>query len=61
MYEALGVRDIDMILPPIQQPQPEDPGMENSKALQMQGLQAFPGQAHHGTHRCTQSIYVVHF
>ena len=41
MYEALGVRDIDMILPPIQQPQPEDPGIENSKALQMQGLQAF--------------------
>ena len=29
-----------------QQAQPEDPGMENSKSLQMQGLQAFPGQAH---------------
>ena len=35
MYQALGVRDVDMILPAPQQPQPEDPGMENAKALQM--------------------------
>ena len=46
MYEALGVRDIDMLLPPPQQPQPEDPGMENSKSLQMMKLQAFQGQNH---------------
>ena len=46
MYEALGVRDIDKILMPVQQPQPEDPGMENSKALQMMKLQAFDGQNH---------------
>jgi len=46
MYEALGVRDIDMLLPPPQQPQAEDPGMENSKALQMMKLQAFQGQNH---------------
>jgi len=49
MYEALGVRDIDKILTPIQQPQPEDPAMENSKALQMMKLQAFQGQ-NHGAH-----------
>ena len=62
MYEALGVRDIDMILPPIQQPQPEDPGMENSKALQMQGLQAFAGQAHMAhidAHRAFMSSFLV--
>jgi hypothetical protein len=62
MYEALGVRDIDMILPPIQQPQPEDPGIENSKALQMQGLQAFPGQAHMAhieAHRAFMSSFLV--
>ena len=62
MYEALGVRDIDMILPPIQQPQPEDPGMENSKALQMQELQAFPGQAHMAhieAHRAFMSSFLV--
>ncbi len=62
MYEALGVRDIDMILPPIQQPQPEDPGMENSKSLQMQGLQAFPGQAHMAhieAHRAFMSSFLV--
>ncbi len=46
MYEALGVRDIDKILMPVQQPQPEDPGMENSKSLQMMKLQAFQGQNH---------------
>ena len=46
MYEALGVRDIDKILTPVQQPQPEDPGMENSKSLQMMKLQAFQGQNH---------------
>ena len=61
MYEALGVRDIDMILPPIQQPQPEDPGMENSKALQMQEATSVSGSSTYGTHRGTQSLYVVHF
>jgi hypothetical protein len=62
MYEALGVRDIDMILPPIQPPQPEDPGMENSKSLQMQALQAFPGQAHMAhieAHRAFMSSFLV--
>ena len=62
MYEALGVRDIDKILPPPQQPQPEDPGMENSKALQMMKLQAFPGQdhaAHIDAHQAFMSSFLV--
>jgi hypothetical protein len=62
MYEALGVRDIDMLLPPPQQPQPEDPGMENSKALQMMKLQAFQGQnhqAHINAHQAFMSSALV--
>ena len=62
MYQALGVRDVDMILPAPQQPQPEDPGMENAKALQMLQLQAFPGQAHMAhinAHRAFMSSFLV--
>jgi len=62
MYEALGVRDIDMLLPPPQQPQPEDPGMENAKALQMMKLQAFQGQnhqAHIKAHQAFMSSFLV--
>ena len=62
MYDALGVRDIDMILPPIQQPKPEDPGMENSKALQMMKLQAFTGQDHEShinAHQAFMSSFLV--
>jgi len=46
MYEALGVKDITAILPPPQQPQPLDPGNENSKVILGQQLQAFRGQNH---------------
>jgi hypothetical protein len=62
MYEALGVRDIDMILPPPQQPQPEDPAMENAKSLQMMKLQAFQGQnheAHINAHQAFMSSFLV--
>jgi hypothetical protein len=62
MYEALGVRDIDMILPPMQQPKPEDPGMENSKALQMMKLQAFTKQDHEShinAHQAFMSSFLV--
>jgi hypothetical protein len=62
MYEALGVRDIDMLLPPPQQPQPEDPGMENAKSLQMMKLQAFQGQnhaAHINAHQAFMSSFLV--
>jgi len=62
MYEALGVRDIDMILPPPQQPQPEDPAIENAKSLQMMKLQAFQGQnheAHINAHQAFMSSFLV--
>jgi len=46
MYEALGVTNIDAILPPPPQPQPVNPAMENKMALQGAPLQAFPDQDH---------------
>jgi hypothetical protein len=46
VYEALGTKNIDSLLKPEQQPQPEDPATENAKALQMQMLKAFPQQDH---------------
>ena len=46
MYEALGVKNIDLVLPPPQQPQPMDPSMEHIQALAGKQFQAFPGQDH---------------
>ena len=46
MYEAIGVRDIDKILPPPQQPMPMDPATENILALSGKPFQAFKGQDH---------------
>ena len=46
MYQALGVKDINTILPPPAQPQPMDPSMEHIQALAAKPFQAFPGQDH---------------
>ena len=46
MYEAIGVHNIEALLPAPQPPQPVDPGVENATALTMKPLQAFPGQNH---------------
>jgi len=46
MYEAIGVQNIETILPPPPQPAPTDPAIENAKALIQQTLQAFPEQEH---------------
>jgi hypothetical protein len=46
MYEALGVSNIDQILPLPQQPQPVNPAKENQEAMRGQRLQAFPQQNH---------------
>jgi len=46
MYIALGVKDIEQILPIPQQPQPQDPAMEHSVVLRGVPLQAFPQQNH---------------
>ena len=46
MYTAIGVRDIDKILPPPQEPQPIDPAQENILAMTGKPFQAFKGQDH---------------
>jgi hypothetical protein len=46
MYEALGVKNIDMILKPVPRPQPMDPSVEAIQALAGQPFQAFKGQDH---------------
>tara|TARA_R110000868_G_scaffold12052_5_gene58524 strand:- start:849 stop:1925 length:1077 start_codon:yes stop_codon:yes gene_type:complete len=50
MYSALGVQDIDMVLPPPQEPQPQGPAMENAQAMLVPNggpaLKAFPDQEH---------------
>jgi hypothetical protein len=46
MYEALGVKDIDLILIKPQPPTPKDPALEHIDALGGKPFQAFPGQDH---------------
>jgi hypothetical protein len=46
MYTAIGVKDIDRILPPPPQNQPKDPALEHIDAMGMKPFQAFPGQDH---------------
>ena len=46
MYEALGVKDIDQLLPPPPEPQATDPASENILALNGKKFQAFPKQDH---------------
>jgi hypothetical protein len=62
MYMALGVQQIENILPPPAGPQPMDPGVENSQALMMGQLTVFPDQdhiAHMEAHRAFMSSYLV--
>ena len=62
MYQAMGIQQIEQILPPPPQPQPMDPGMENSQVLMQKPLQAFPEQdhqAHIDAHRAFMSSYLV--
>jgi len=46
MYEAIGVKNIDQILPPPAPMQPMDPSVEHINALGGKPFQAFPGQDH---------------
>jgi hypothetical protein len=46
MYEALGIKDIDKILPPPAPIAPKDPALEHIDALAMKPFQAFRGQDH---------------
>ena len=62
MYMALGVQQIENILPPPMPPQPVDPGVENSQSLMMGQLNVFPDQdhvAHIEAHRAFMSSYLV--
>ena len=46
MYEAIGVKNINAILPAPAQPTPMDPAMEHIQAIAGKPFQAFPGQDH---------------
>ena len=46
MYDALGVKNVNAILPPPAPPQPMDPALENLMAMNGKPFQAFPGQDH---------------
>ena len=46
MYSAMGVQNVERLLPPPPQPMPTDPAGENSLMLNGQPVQAFPGQDH---------------
>jgi hypothetical protein len=46
MYEAVGVKNINSILPPPAKPIPMDPALEHIVAMSGKPFQAFPGQDH---------------
>ena len=46
MYNAIGVKDVDTVLPPPAPNAPMDPSMEHINALGGKPFQAFPGQDH---------------
>jgi hypothetical protein len=62
MYDALGVKNINSILPPPMPPQPMDPALENIMAMNGKPFQAFAGQdhkAHIDAHLSFMSISMV--
>ncbi len=46
MYEALGVKDIDSLMPPVPEASPTDPSVEHINALSGKAIKAFPNQDH---------------
>jgi hypothetical protein len=62
MYEAFGIKNINAILPPPQQPIPMDPSLEHILAISGKPFKAFPGQdhkAHIDAHLSFMSISMV--
>lgn len=57
MYLALGVQNIDKILPPKDELAPKDPVSENMDALTGNPLKAFPSQ-NHNAHIATHSAFL---
>ena len=46
MYEALGIKNIDQVLPPPASPQPKDPALEHIDAMGQKPFQAYRNQDH---------------
>ena len=46
MYDALGIKNVNTVLPPPQKPTPMDPAVENMQSMAGKPFQAFPGQDH---------------
>ena len=46
IYEAIGVQNIESLLPAPQPPKPIDPAIENARSIIQETLQAFPTQDH---------------
>ena len=62
MYQALGVHDIQAILPTPKPSAPKDPALENADALMAKKLTAFQGQdhqAHIDAHRTFMSTLLI--
>ena len=62
MYQSLGVKDIDAILPPPKSPAPRDPAIENADSLMAKKIYAFRGQDHQShidAHRTFMSSILV--
>ena len=57
IYEAIGVHNIEALLPAPQQAQPTDPAIENAKSIIQETLQAFPTQDH-DAHIATHIIFM---
>ena len=62
MYDAIGVKNVNAILPPPTPPQPMDPSLEHILAISGKPFQAYPGQdhkAHIDAHLSFMSISMV--
>ena len=46
MYDAIGVKNVNAILPPPMKPAPLDPSLEHILSISAKPFQAFPGQDH---------------
>jgi hypothetical protein len=57
MYSAMGVQDVEKLLPPPPQPQPMDPASENAGLITGMPQQAFMGQDHDAHINSHMSLY----
>ena len=57
MYEAIGVKNINGILPPPMQPKPVDPSIEHIMAMGMKPFPSISWSRPSSTHRCSLSVY----